>query len=317
MIDSIVVKNMETSKSVSLSKTLGSKFMIETDGINWGQAAATHNTLSNYTGIGKLVTSSTISDRTVSVTGRICPIHSTKQLSRLYDTSDRELIMQYKKQEIDEGCAELSSIINPLSVVRIYVGNFYIEGKPSKSLNISSNWKENNEVYRKFSFSLSCADPMFYLKSAINTSLSGTTGGFHFPLRITGSGMHFGIVQNYQLVLVKNYSDVERGAIIHLKAIGPVDNPVITNVYTQKSIQIEKSLQTGEIVQIDTTKRHISGALEGAELSSYLAYWNWDNDWFQFPVGSSLFGYSADEESYKNLIVWIELQQSIFTLEDE
>lgn len=317
MIDSITLKNMDTSKSVGLSKTLGSRYMLETDGIQWGEAGAIHNTLSNHSGVGNIVTSSIINDRTVNITGRICPVHSTKQIAALYDTSDRSEIIKYKEFEIEDGCAELSRIINPLSPVRIYVGNFYIEGKPTKSLSLSSEWRENNEVYKRFNISLECADPMFYLKSAINTPLSGTTGGFHFPLVITGSGMHFGIVQSYQLVMVKNTSDIESGAIIHIKATGPVDNPVITNVYSQESIVIEKSLEEGETIVIDTTKRKIEGAQEGEGLSSYLSYWNWENTWFQFPVGSSLFGYSADEETYKNMIVWIELQQSIFTLEDE
>lgn len=317
MIDSIILKNMDTLKSVHLDKTSGSHYMLETNGISWGSAQAKHSKMTNYTGVGNIITNSTLDSRPIAITGRICPVHTTKQIATLFNTADPGKIAEYKLMEIDDGCAELSRIINPLSVLRILIGNFYIEGKPTSSLKVSEQWKENNEVYKKFTFSLECSDPMFYLKSKVNTALSGISGGFHFPLIITGSGMHFGVVQNYQLVIIENTSDVKTGGVLYFKATGSVDNPVITNVYTQESIKIQKSLVAGETIRIDTNRRSVEGSLDGENFTSYFDYWNWDNSWIEFPVGSTLLGFSADDETYKSLLVWVELQQSIYTLEDE
>lgn len=318
MIDEITVKNMDTLKSVAMSKKFGSSYVIETDGIDWGTVKATHNTISNLTGVGHIVTSTSVRDRPVSITGRICPIHTTKQIATLYNTSDPTEIEQYKLLEIEDACATLSKVINPLSVLRMIIGDFYLEGMPTASLNISSEWKENNEVYKKFTFSLECANPMFLYKTTRNVALSGVTGGFHFPLGIPITGMHFGMIQSYQLVLVENLSDVPTGAVIYMKATGTVENPTLTDVYSQKSITIEKTLSENEIVKIDTVERKVYGSTDAGETYEYyLDYWNWDNDWIEFPVGSSLLGFSADNETYQSLIVWIELQQSIYTLQGE
>lgn len=318
MIDEITLKNMDTLKSVTMSKEFGNPYVIETDGIQWGTVSATHNTVSNLTGVGHIVTSTSVKDRPISITGRICPVHTTKQIATLHNTSDIEEIEQYKLFEIEDACAALSKIINPFSVLRISIGDFYIEGMATASLSISHKWKENNEVYKKFTFSLECANPMFLLKNKRNVVLSGVSGGFHFPLRIPEAGMHFGEVQKYQLVLVENFSDIPTGVVIYMKATGTVENPTLTDVYSQKSIRIKKTLSANEIVKIDTVARKVYGSTDnGQTYEYYLDYWDWDNDWMEFPVGSSLLGFSADNETYKSLIVWIELQQSIYTLQGE
>lgn len=318
MIDAITLKNMDTLKSVTMTKSFGNPYILETDGIDWGTVQAAHNTVSNLTGVGHIVTSTSVKDRPVSITGRICPVHTTKQIATLYNTSDPAEIEQYKLFEIEDACAALSKIVNPFSVLRIIVGDFYLEGMPTASLKISSQWKENNEIYKKFTFSLECANPMFLFKNKRNVTLSGVTGGFHFPLGIPKTGMHFGTIQKYQLVLIENLSDVPTGAIIYMRAEGSVVNPTLTDVYSQKSIKIKKTLRRNEIIKIDTVERKVYGSTDnGQTYEYYLKYWDWDNTWMEFPVGSSLLGFSADDETYKSLVVWVELQQSIYTLQGE
>lgn len=318
MIDKITIKNMDTLKSVTMSKSFESPYILETDGINWGAVSAVHNTVSNLTGVGHIVTSTSVRDRTISITGRICPVHTNKQIATLFNTSDVDEIEQYKLFEIEDACAILSKVVNPFSVIRLSIGDFYIEGMPFASLEISNKWKENNEIYKKFTFSLECSNPMFLFRNRRSVTLSGVAGGFHFPLSIPRSGMHFGTIQRYQLVLVENLSDIPTGAIIYMRATGTVKNPTLTDVYSQTSIRIEKTLSANEVVKIDTIERKVYGSTDsGQTYESYLEYWNWDNDWVEFPVGNSLLGFSAEEETYKSLIIWVELQQSIYTLQGE
>lgn len=318
MIDKITIKNMDTLKSVTMSKSFGSPYVLETDGINWGSVGATHNKVSNLTGVGHIVTSTSVKDRTVSITGRICSVRTNKQIATLYNTSDAEEIAQYKLFEIEDACAVLSKVINPFSVLRLFIGDFYLEGMPMSSLVVSDKWKENNEIYKKFTFSIECANPMFLFKNKRATALSGVMGGFHFPLGIPKSGMYFGTIRRYQLVWVENLSDVPTGAVIYMRATGTVENPTLTSVYSQKSIQIKKTLSENELVKIDTVERKVYGSTDnGQNYEYYLDYWDWKNDWMEFPVGTSLLGFSADNETHKNLIVWVELQQSIYTLQGE
>lgn len=302
MIENFILKNMDTSKSLQFGRTFGYAFILEDNGLNWGNTPASHSSVTNLTGSGEIITNTVLKPRDISVTGRICSRHTNKEIAEIYRVSAYEEILAIKQQEIEAACEELSSVVNPQSEVQIQIGKFFIEGKPSGSIKISSSWDENNEVYKKFTFSIECPDPMFYQKSVSNVPLSGVRGGFHFPLHIpVGTGMHFGIKIPYQLISVQNTSDITVGIQIVMKAKGTLINPSITNVYTQETIQINKTLSEGEQIIIDTVKRTVKGSVSGGSMVSYLGYWDWDNDWFQLPSGYSLFGFSAEDETYRNM----------------
>lgn len=318
MIDNIRVLNLTTGVELSMGKARGFAYILDTDGIVWNDVQATHNSYVNLTGVGNTITSSKLETRTVSVTGKVCPTHTNKQIAELYDLSTVAEIAAKKIEEIEEYKKYLSQLINPLHYIRVISNDYYIQGKPQASVNFSPNWKENNEVYCKFTFSLECNDPLFHSKASNETQLSGTFGGFHFPVVIPSpNGMHFGIRKSYQLVNVSNSGDISLGGIIHLKATGTVVNPVLTNVNTQEFIKINKTLSSGEVIEIDTTNRKIRGSVDGETFTNYFAYWNFDNTWFQFDVGDTLFGFSTADQTYKNLNMWIEINKSYYSMEEQ
>ena len=148
--------------------------------------------------------------------------------------------------------------------------------------------------------------------------MSGTFGGYHFPVVIPKpNGMHFGIRRSFQLVSVNNSGDVALGGIIYLRATGTVVNPSLTNVFTQESISIVKTLSYGEIVKVDTVNRKVTGAPDGLTFENYFRYWDFSNDWFQFEIGDTLFGFAAEGETYKNLDVWVEINKSFYSMEEQ
>ena len=319
MIDSIKLKNLTTNKVITLNKSLGNSYVLETDGIDWGTADATHHKYQNQTGIGEIITSTKISTRTITIIGRICSVFTLKQLSMRYGTSDRATLDNYRIDEIEKSKKELSQLINPENYIRVFCGDYYIDGKATSGINFSYKWKENNEVYCKFAFSLDCKNPLFQKNFPRVTQMGGITGGFHFPLIIPENvGIHMGIKQSYQLLAIENDSDVEIGGVIYMKASGTVENPSMTNVYTNESLQINKTLSANEIVRIDTVNRKITGSTDGGiNFVNYFAYWDFENDWLQFEVGESLLGYSADNETYKELEIWIEINKGFFTMEEQ
>lgn len=318
MVDNIRVLNLKTETELTMGKSRGYAYLLETDGINWNAVDAVHNSFVNLTGMGDIVTSSKLKIRTISITGRVSSIYTNKEIARRYDVSGVDEIAAKKLEEIEGYKKILSQTINPLHDIRILSNDYYIDGKPKSSVNFSPNWKENNEIYCKFTFSLECHDPLFHSSTSEATQLSGTFGGFHFPLIIPSStGIHFGIRRSYQLVNVTNDGDTAYGGIIFLKATGTVNNPTITNVWTQEFIKIQKTLQSGEVVKIDTVNRKILGAADGTNFSNYFAYWDFDNTWFQFDIGDTLFGFSTDDSSYKNLNLWIEINKSYYSMEEQ
>ena len=318
MVDNIRVLNMTSGTELSMGKTRGFAYVIETDGINWNEVGANHNSYVNLTGVGNTIASTKLNSRKISVTGRVCSIYTNKEIAQRYGISTLKEIVDKKLEEIEKYKKLLSQVINPLHYLRVFSSDYYIQGKPSSSVTFSANWKENNEIYCKFTFSLECDDPLFHYKTSTATQLSGTFSGFHFPVVIPKpNGMHFGIKKSYQLVTVNNSGDTALGGIIYLKALGTVNSPTITNVWTQEFIKINKTLQAGEIVKIDTLNRKITGAVDGETFQNYFSYWDFDNTWFQFDIGDTLFGFSTPDETYKSLSIWVEINKSFYSMEDQ
>ena len=318
MIDEFTLKNLSTSVSVLMSKKAGNSFMLETDGIDWGNAEATHSTHTNLIRTGDIITSTKINPRPFSVTGRVCCPHTVKEIQQLYGVATAAEVQEKRLKEINASKKILSQLVNPMDVLRVTCGSFILEGKPNGSVEFSKMWKENNEIYCKFTFSLHCEKPMFRYKAADIRPLRGIYNGFHFPLAIPKpNGMHFGRVTQYQLLAVKNAGDTTIGGVICIKATGTVENPSFTNVETQESITIGKTLEAGEVIRIDTTNRDITGSVDGENFTNYFAYWGFNNTWLQFPVGTTLFGYSADDETYLSMNVWIEMNEEFYSMEDQ
>lgn len=318
MIDTIKLVNETTNNRITLSKEPGNLFMLETDGITWGEVKATHNTYVNLTGIGNTITSTQLDTRTIAIVGRVCCPYTIRELCEIYGISTQQDIEEAKLKEIEAGKKLLSQIVNPLHYVKIEATKYYIQGKPTSSVTFSNLWKENNEIYCKFTFSLNCNDPLFRLSQSKDVQLSGIFGGMHFPWILKkNKGIHFGIKKSYQLVNVNNTGDVALGGVIHMRATGPVVSPVLTNVRTQEVIKINKTLVAGEKIEVDTINRKILGAVDGENFVNYIAYWDFDNTWFQFEVGNTLFGFSTEDESYKNLEMYITLNKSYYSMEDQ
>ena len=318
MIDSVFLQNLETLDEVALVKTAGNPYLLETSGLDWGSVDAIHNKYSNLTGVGNIITSTKIDERIVTITGRVCSPHTIKEIMDVYGVYTVSEIAAKRLEEINAAKAHLSQIVNPLNVLRLRCGDYYIDGKAKTSLLFSKEWRENNEIYCKFTFQLECTDPMFHYKSIIETPISGVRGGFHFPLSIPSpNGMHFGNVISYQLISVVNNGDVTIGGIIHIKATGNVENPEIISVYSQKSLKLVKTLVEGEVVVIDTDKRTITGHLANQPSESYMRYFDFDSDWIMFEAGSNLIGYSADNESYKYVEIMIENNPSYYSIGEQ
>lgn len=317
MIDVIKVLNTTTDVEIPMNKADGA-YILETNGIKWGEVPVEHSSYTNLTGVGEIITSSKLQPRTVSVTGRVCPIHTNKELAQLYSISTIDAFTEKKLEEIEQAKKKLSQVINPLQYVRIIAGDYYIEGKPDSSISFSNLWKENNEVYCKFTFSLNCSDPMFHYTTIANTQLLGVSGGFHFPLAIPRpNGMKYGVRKVSQLVSILNDSDVILGGTVYMRAKGTVISPIVTNVNTQESMLVNKTLEAGEVIKIDTVNRRILGATDGENFENYFQYWVFSNTWFQFDIGSTLFGFSAEGQTFKNLEVWVELNKSFYSMEKQ
>lgn len=316
MIDTIQLQNLYTNALITLGKTKKNTYVLETDGISWGETDADHNSYTNLAGVGDVITSTKLKARSVSVTGRVCCPYTNAALMEMYGVNTEEELNKIKIKEINDAKDKISQIINPLHYVRVIIGAYFIEGKPSSSIIFSNKEKENNEIYCKFTFTLRCNDPLFHYKSNIEIPLSGIQGGFHFPVVLPKPrGMHFGTKIPYQLITIHNPCDISLGAIIYVKAVGRVTPFEITNVFTQETLKVHKTMSVDEVIKIDTVNRKILGSTDaGTTFQNYFAYWDFDNTWLQFNVGDSLIGFSTNDDTYKNMSVWCEIDLKYYSL---
>ena len=319
MIDTIILQNLTTKNTVEMGKSFGFPYILETDGIDWGEVEAVHSKYTNLTGIGNIITSTKLDTRNITITGRVCCTHTNKQLSLMYGLDTLEEINQKRLDEIKDAEKVLSQLVNPLHYIRVRLGNYYIDGKPRTSVQYAYKDKENNEIYCKFMFVLYCSDPMFHYKDVVEVPLSGVSGGFHFPVVIPeNTGMHFGTILSYSLITVRNMGDVAVGAVIRIEATGIVVNPRISSLYAEEELVVNKTLYEGEIIEIDTNSRTITGySGQGSAGQSYFPYWDFDNSWIQFAVGANLIGYSADGDTQNNMDITITVNPSYFAVEGQ
>lgn len=107
------------------------------------------------------------------------------------------------------------------------------------------------------------------------------------------------------IVAINNSGAVDVGMKIVFKANGTLYGPSLINVDTQKYFKVNKTMQAGEEIMIDTIigEKKIQGTLNGITLN-YFKYRDLDSEWLQLKVGDNLFRYDADE-NVENLEVYI------------
>lgn len=312
MIESIKVTNTTSNEAVDMGRDSSFLYLIDDNGLDWGEVKADHNQYQGRGMVGKIITYTAIDTRNPSITGKLWS-GITGNEEEYADLTQAELdkIRLAKMSQLKE---VLSRIINPLDVIRLGVGEYFLDGQPNSSVSFSKEWRENNEVYCGFTFSLTCANPMFRQQAKVNVNLSGVTPTFHFPLAIPKNrGVTMGIKVPYRLIVIYNTSDVQVGGVIKIKAKGTVTNLTVTNVYTNEHITINKTLQAGEEIEIDTEEKTIYGWVNGIK-QQYYKYWGIDNTWLQFKIGGSVIGFSADNGTYKSAEVTISLNQSYYNI---
>lgn len=281
MIESIVLTNTTTLQSILLDKEISELVLDEVD---LGTVKGTHHSYSYLNQVGVYIDSTTLGDRTVSISGWV-----------IGDTYEELLL----NKEV------LNHLVNPMhSIDVIYKDRYKLTFKPDYSVQYSVSYEENNEVLCKFLIQGTCPDPMFTTKDRIFSLIASTTPEFRFPLIIPKTtGVIMGLRKQSLVVTLSNDGDIKTGLSIEVSCSGTVVNPQITNLDTQETIRVNKTLVSGEQLIISTAsgEKHIKGVLNGTEYN-YFKYMDFDSSWIQLQVGENRLKYTA-ESGISNLSV--------------
>ena len=287
MVENIVLKNEVTSQVLELDSVTTPNYILDT--VDWGQITSNHHSYKYVNQIGVYVTNTTLETRDISITGWIIA-NSERQMTQ------RKTL--------------LNKFVNPQQQILLSYSKYTLEFLPDTSVKYSATVKENNEVICKFKVEGYCPDPLFSDKTESKVIAASTIPMFHFPLIISKNpsppgGVIFGLRQPSLIVAINNSGAVDVGMKIVFKANGTLYGPSLINVDTQKYFKVNKMMQAGEEIVVDTVigEKKIQGKLNGIT-SNYFKYRDLDSEWLQLKVGDNLFRYDADD-NIGNLEVYI------------
>jgi len=287
MVENIVLKNEVTSRVLELDSVTTPNYILDT--VDWGQITSNHHSYKYVNQIGVYVTNTTLETRDISITGWIIA-NSERQMTQ------RKTL--------------LNKFVNPQQQILLSYSKYTLEFLPDTSVKYSPTVKENNEVICKFKVEGYCPDPLFSDKTESKVIAASTIPMFHFPLIISKNpsppgGVIFGLRQPSLIVAINNSGAVDVGMKIVFKANGTLYGPSLINVDTQKYFKVNKTMQAGEEIVVDTVigEKKIQGKLNGIT-SNYFKYRDLGSSWLQLAVGDNLFRYDADD-NIGNLEVYI------------
>ena len=315
MINSFDLKNLSLLEEIHFGQDFDCDFIYEDGGLDWGNVPATHNTYNYPNQVGDSISSSKINNRDITITAYSFYILSEDEKIEV----GRENWYKYCYEKIKEKNEILNRVINPLNYVRLTIGDYYIEGKPSATPKYGTTVSDNNLYFCKFMISIFCANPMFKKITQTTSLLSGDLGAFFFPLFIPSYGKIMGVRNNYLMLEVDNEGNAEIGGIITITAKGEVVNPVIENFNTGEQFRIYYTMQQGDIITINTSdggEKGIWGTINGIT-SSFIKYMSFSaSTWLKFKAGRTILVYSTDNQSEEELDIKVELNPQKYGLED-
>lgn len=150
-----------------------------------------------------------------------------------------------------------------------------------------------------------CPSPFFQSAQLMVNELQNIIDSFHFPFSSTEEPqIVFGYFSNDVGVTVENQGDVECGMIIELYARSPITNPKIFNYITQDFIGVNYSMETADLITIDTRQGQKTVTLlrDGVETNIF-NYVMKNSTWLQLDASGSTFVYEVSSGVLGDLLV--------------
>lgn len=287
MVENIVFKRVDSNEELALSMTDTPFYIL--NNVDWGVVQGTHHSYKYVNQIGVSITSTSLKERSITVTGWI-----------IADT----------EEEMDERKQFLNRYFDPRYEIDVMYKNYFLRFVPDNTVKYGTSEKENNDTIVQFQIKGTCADPLFSEINGSKETIAATIATFHFPLIMSTNLYERGIVFGYRqpslTAKVTNKGAVEVGMKIVFKAIGELTNPRLIDVDTREFVAIEKSMVAGEEIVINTNvgEKSIKGKIGNEDYSNYFMYKDLDSTWLQLRLGDNLFRYDADS-GLDNLEVYL------------
>lgn len=290
MVENIIVRDLTNSGILELSQDTTPNFILKE--VDWGVIESTHNQTRYVKQIGTTLISTVLGIRNVELSGWV--IGKTAE-----QMSVRKTI--------------LNTFFSPTHDYQIeYLGSYKLGVVFNETIRYSREYKLNNDRVCEWKIEGIATDPLFYEIDSNGTSSTDSIPKFTFPFKFTtdtNEDLVFGQVRLNAIIEISNAGQVDVGMEIYIRAYGSVTNPIIRNVVTGEFIKINKTLQNGEEVYINTSigNKFVKGRIgEDAEYSNYYNYRDFGSSWIQLITGKAKNHFIVTAENgYENLNVQI------------
>ena len=276
MVQNIRLKNNVLESNLPLSTTDTDYYILDT--VDWGVIEASHQEYKYIGQYGVTVVGHTLGTREVEIKGWII-------------ASTEAEMTQRKKQ--------LNKFFNPLHLMTLLYSRYGLDFYCQKTIQYGSEEKENNEVICHWVVDGIAPDPFF--KNVVDSifEASTITGMFHFPLTVKSNeydNLVFGKIVNTTIFSAYNTGHIPTGFKVTFYARGgSVTNPTLIHVDKQQFIKINKTLEQGESVIVDTNRgsRSVIGISNGVRYNWFI-YKDLDSSWITLDTGNNIMNYNAD-----------------------
>ena len=153
------------------------------------------------------------------------------------------------------------------------------------------------EVLYEFDLQIECLNPFWREEEETKEDIASWVAAWHFPCVIekdSTKSMIYGYRAESVIVDCYNEGDVSTGMRIRFTALGTVSNPILLNVDTEEFIQINSTMKTGDVIEINTKYGSKGAKLirDGVE-TDYFRYIDVDSTFMQLAIGDNMFRYDA------------------------
>jgi len=256
--------------------------------VDYGAISATRATVKGANQIGERVMNTTLDKRGIEIVGFIraqAPLGLSPAEQEKYLAKD----MKAKKAALYQICeprAEFELCPDDTLVLKCYTDS---------TVRFSTSKLLNNERVAQFVIDATCYDPLFYDAVARYRRIAEWASNFIWPLQIPESGFTFADRTDSLITTLQNDGDVETGLLIHFTASATVGNPVLTNLETGEYIKLNRTLEAGETVVVNTNYGAESvTSHRGDMIEDIINDLDLGSTFLQAPVGTTPFHYTAD-----------------------
>ena len=143
--------------------------------------------------------------------------------------------------------------------------------------------------------SIICPQPYFKDINELITSFSQIDALFSFPFSTDGNGMELSIIGNDIRKNIINAGEVDTGMIMELFAVSTVVNPVIYDVLNRTHIKLEFTMETNDIIHINTNsgQKSITLIRDGVE-TNIISHLSYSSKWLTLNAGDNVFTFDAE-----------------------